>query len=122
MRIRVEDTFDAATSLPGHDRCAGLHGHTYKVEVVVSGELKNGVLADFREVRGNLRALLKEYDHKTLNTFFDFPSCENICARLASGLKSRIQGFEMVRIWEGEGKWVEMDACEAPGSFEVPGG
>jgi 6-pyruvoyltetrahydropterin/6-carboxytetrahydropterin synthase len=112
MRIRIEETFDAATSLPGHDRCADLHGHTYKVEVVVSGEPKDGVVADFRQVRGDLRALLKDYDHKTLNAYFDFPSCENICAKLASGLKSKIHGFEMVRIWEGEGKWVEMDAEE----------
>ena len=87
MKIRVEETFDAATSLPGHDRQSfGLHGHTYKVEVVVEGEPKGGVLADFRQVRGELRELLKDYDHKALNDTFDFPSCENICARLAQGL------------------------------------
>jgi 6-pyruvoyltetrahydropterin/6-carboxytetrahydropterin synthase len=112
MRIRVEETFDAATSLPGHDRCAGLHGHTYKVEVMVSGEPKDGVLADFREVRRALRGLLEDYDHKALNAIFEFPSCENICARLAQGLAAKVTGFESVRVWEGEGKWVEMDASE----------
>ena len=112
MKIRIEETFDAATALPGHDRCATLHGHTYKVEVVVEGAPVSGVLADFRQVRGELRVLLKDYDHKSLNEFFDFPSCENICARLAAGLKAAVPGFEMVRVWEGEGKWVEMDATE----------
>ena len=112
MKIRVEETFDAATSLPGHDRCEGLHGHTYRVELMVSGEPVNGVLADFREVRKSLRGLLVEYDHKALNDIFEFPSCENICARLAEGLMDKVPGFELVRVWEGEGKWVEMDASE----------
>ena len=26
----MEDVFDSATALPGHDRCSGLHGHTYR--------------------------------------------------------------------------------------------
>ena len=45
MKVRVEDVFDAATALPGHDRCNGLHGHTYKVEAIVDGPLVGGVVA-----------------------------------------------------------------------------
>ncbi len=112
MKIRVEDTFDAATALPGHDRCADLHGHTYRVELVVEGEPVGGVLADFRVVRKALRAQLESYDHKDLNAFFDYPSCENICAALCRDLSKAVPGLEMVRVWEGEGKWVEMDASE----------
>lgn len=112
MRIRVEDTFDAATSLPGHDRCEALHGHTYRVELMVAGELEGGVVADFREVKSRLRELLKAYDHKNLSEAFEFPSCEYICFRLAQDLEKAVPGFEMLRIWEGEGKWVEMDARE----------
>jgi 6-pyruvoyltetrahydropterin/6-carboxytetrahydropterin synthase len=112
MRIRVEDTFDAATSLPGHDRCEALHGHTYRVEVTVAGQPKDGVLADFRLVKGSLRELLKNYDHQDLSQKFDFPSCEAICFRLCKDLAAVLPGFEMLRIWEGEGKWVEMDASE----------
>ena len=112
MRIRVEDTFDAATSLPGHDRCEALHGHTYRVELMVAGELSHGVLADFREVKRALRELLKDYDHTNLSLKFEYPSCEYIGWRLAGDLKEKIPGFEMLRIWEGEGKWVEVDAAE----------
>jgi 6-pyruvoyltetrahydropterin/6-carboxytetrahydropterin synthase len=112
MKIRVEDTFDAATSLPGHDRCEALHGHTYRVELVVAGEPRGGVVADFREVKARLRELLKAYDHKNLSAIIDFPSCENICLRVAQDLEKAVPGFEMLRIWEGEGKWVEMDSKE----------
>ena len=112
MRIRVEDTFDAATSLPGHDRCEALHGHTYRVELMVSGEPKGGVVADFRQVRKTLRELLHDYDHQDLSLKFDYPSCETICFTLCKDLAEKLPGFEMLRIWEGEGKWVEMDASE----------
>jgi len=112
MRLRIEDTFDAATSLPGHDRCEGLHGHTYRVEMMVAGEPKDGVLADFRELEMKLRELLKDYDHKDLSQKFDYPSCETICYTLCKDLTAKVPGFEMLRVWEGEGKWVEMDASE----------
>ena len=110
--MRIEDTFDAATSLPGHDRCEALHGHTYRVEMMVSGEAKDGVLADFRLLKKSLRDLLQDYDHKDLSQKFDFPSCETICFNLCRDLAAKVPGFEMLRIWEGEGKWVEMDAKE----------
>jgi 6-pyruvoyltetrahydropterin/6-carboxytetrahydropterin synthase len=113
MRVRVERTFDAATSLPGHDRCEALHGHTYRVEMMVSGEPKDGVLVDFRELKQALQELLKDYDHKDLSQKFEFPSCETICFSLCRELAAKVPGFEMLRIWEGEGKWVEMDAAEA---------
>lgn len=112
MKIRIEDSFDAATALPGHDRCEGLHGHTYRVELVVAGEPKGGVLADFRDVKKRLREVLKDYDHQDLSLRFDYPSCETLCLEISKALKARLPGFEMLRIWEGEGKWVEMDASE----------
>ena len=112
MRLRVEDTFDAATSLPGHDRCEALHGHTYRVEMMVAGEALNGVLADFRDLKKALREVLKDYDHQNLSEKFSFPSCENICYHVARDLAAKVPSFEMLRIWEGEGKWVEVDSKE----------
>jgi 6-pyruvoyltetrahydropterin/6-carboxytetrahydropterin synthase len=112
VRIRVEDSFDAATSLPGHDRCEALHGHTYRVELMVRGETTQGVLADFREIRAQLRSALKDYDHQDLSLKFEYPSCETICFQLCRDLAKLVAGFEKLRIWEGEGKWVEMDASE----------
>lgn len=110
MRIRVEATFDAATALPGHDRCAGLHGHTYKVEAFVTGQPKDGVLVDFREVRGSLRKVLDRFDHQDLSAQFEYPSCEILSIEICKDLAKAVPGLEMVRVWEGEGKWIELDA------------
>lgn len=114
-RIRIEDIFDAATALPGHDRCAGLHGHTYKVEVMVTGEAKGGVVADFRDVKRSLRAAIAPYDHADLSAQFQYPSCETLCVEITKKLKQSVPGLEMVRIWEGEGKWIELDARDLEG-------
>ncbi len=110
MKIRVEHTFDAATALPGHDRCAGLHGHTYRVEAIVSGVPENGVLSDFRDVRKALRTATDDYDHADLSVQFDYPSCETLCVEIAKKMQKSTPGLEMIRIWEGEGKWIELDA------------
>jgi 6-pyruvoyltetrahydropterin/6-carboxytetrahydropterin synthase len=114
-RIRIEDVFDAATALPGHDRCAGLHGHTYKVEVMVTGEPRGGVLADFRDVKRSLRAAIASYDHADLSVQFQYPSCETLCVEICRKLARTVPGLEMVRIWEGEGKWIELDARDLEG-------
>jgi 6-pyruvoyl-tetrahydropterin synthase len=110
MKIRVEDVFDAATALPGHDRCAGLHGHTYRVEAVVSGVPEDGLLSDFRDVRRQLRSAIAPYDHSDLSTQFDYPSCETLCVEIARKMALSTPGLELIRIWEGEGKWIELDA------------
>ena len=76
-RIRAREL--AGYLVYSHDRCAGLHGHTYRVEALVAGTPKNGVLSDFREVRKALRAATDDYDHADLSVQFDYPSCETLC-------------------------------------------
>ena len=112
MRIRVEDVFDAATALPGHDRCSGLHGHTYRVEAVVKGPAVGGVVADFRDVKRILREAVAPFDHTDVSLQFAFPSCEILALEICRKLKASLPGLEMVRLWEGEGKWIELDAAD----------
>jgi 6-pyruvoyl-tetrahydropterin synthase len=106
----VEDVFDAATALPGHDRCAGLHGHTYKVEAVIHAPAVGGVVADFRDVKRKLREVIEPFDHTDVSLQFPFPSCEILCIEVCRRLKAALPDLEMVRLWEGEAKWVELDA------------
>ncbi len=50
MKLGVSMDFSAAHFLPLHPgKCKDLHGHTYKVEIVVVGEQKGstGCVADF---------------------------------------------------------------------------
>ena len=61
MKITKIFTFDSSHMLDGHDgKCQNLHGHTYRLEVEVSGSLiqggaKDGMVADFADVKACVR-------------------------------------------------------------------
>ena len=109
MKLGVTDHIDCAHFLPGHPKCGRLHGHTYKIEVVIEGEKSpSGMVLDFDQMKADLRAVLAEYDHRALNEFLEYPSVENICELLRSKLEKRFQFTFTLRVWEGEGKWAEL--------------
>ncbi len=108
MKLGVIDYIDCAHFLPGHDKCGSLHGHTYKIEVVIEGEKKSGMLMDFAILKKDIKEALSHFDHKTLNDILEYPSVENICESIKQKLADRIPFPFTLRIWEGHGKWVEM--------------
>ncbi|WP_434096312.1 6-carboxytetrahydropterin synthase QueD [Streptosporangium roseum] len=79
IEIFREFTFEAAHRLPnvspGH-KCARLHGHSYRVEVHVRGEVDpaTGWLMDFAELKAAFKPVLDQLDHYYLN---EVPGLEN---------------------------------------------
>jgi 6-pyruvoyltetrahydropterin/6-carboxytetrahydropterin synthase len=110
MRLGVTDHIDCAHLLAGHAKCGRLHGHTYTVEVTVEGELEGGMVLDFAELKAQIRSVLDRYDHRHWNDFLDYPTVENICARLASELGACVALPLTIRVYEGHGKWAETGA------------
>ena len=67
MRLGVIDYIDSAHYLPGHGKCGRVHGHTYKIEVVVEGEVReNGMVIDFYDLKKGIKETLQEYDHTSV--------------------------------------------------------
>jgi 6-pyruvoyltetrahydropterin/6-carboxytetrahydropterin synthase len=72
MEIFKEFTFEAAHRLPnvpiGH-KCARLHGHSYRVEIHVAGEVgeHSGWVMDFQDVKDAFAPLYEQLDHRYLN-------------------------------------------------------
>jgi 6-pyruvoyltetrahydropterin/6-carboxytetrahydropterin synthase len=108
MKLGVIDYIDCAHYLPGHPKCGSLHGHTYKIEVVIEGESRDGMVIDFAQLKKSIKEALSHFDHKTLNDFLEYPSVENICEAIKGKLGEKIQFPFILRVWEGHGKWVEM--------------
>ncbi len=108
MKLGVTEYMDCAHYLPGHQTCGSLHGHTYKVEMVIEGENKSGMIIDFAELKNSLREILGGYDHKSLNDFLEYPSVENICEMIKRRLEQRLPFAFTLRVWEGQGKWAEL--------------
>ena len=108
MKLGITDHMDCAHFLPGHPKCGQLHGHTYKIEVIIEGEKNdNGMILDFDQMKWDLQSVLEQYDHRSLNEFLDYPSVENICELLRTKLEERMQFPFTLRVWEGTGKWAE---------------
>lgn len=79
MELYKQFTFEAAHRLPhvpeGH-KCARLHGHSFGVELRVSGPLDPtlGWVMDFAEIKAAFTPLLEQLDHHYLN---EIPGLEN---------------------------------------------
>lgn len=104
--------FDAAHFLPNyHGKCEELHGHTYRLDVIVSGEIRDGgMVMDFVELKELVRKyVLNKLDHKNLNDILKEPSAENIALfvwdALCDKFESGVSLFE-VRVWEGRDSYV----------------
>ena len=107
--IAVKCDFSAAHSLRDYaGKCENLHGHNWKVEAVVSsGTLnKNGLLIDFRVLKGHLEKILDKLDHAHLNElpFFkkENPSSENIAKFIFDMLKTSGVTPGKVSVWEND--------------------
>jgi 6-pyruvoyltetrahydropterin/6-carboxytetrahydropterin synthase len=108
MKLGVIEYIDSAHYLPGHKKCGTLHGHTYRIEVIIEGENKTGMIIDFGDLKALVRETIGQYDHRTFNDFLEYPSVENICEMIHRKLRERLSLPLTVRVWEGKGKWAEI--------------
>ena len=109
-KIAKEFKWEMSHRLPYHQGpCKNLHGHTYKLEVVVKGDIrKDGMLMDFNELKEVVNSsILDLLDHSNLNDLFENPTAENIASWILNELKKEIPVYS-VKLWEGHGKWVEV--------------
>ena len=80
VELVKEFRFEAAHRLPmvpEDHKCFRMHGHSFRVEVMVQGEVDErlGWLVDFGEIAARVEpVLLRELDHRVLN---DVPGLEN---------------------------------------------
>ena len=67
MRVAKRFRWEAAHRLPWHDGpCRNLHGHSYRMEVVVEGPVDSqGMVIDFKDVKAALKPLVEAWDHAT---------------------------------------------------------
>ena len=117
FRIGKTFTFDAAHKLPDHDgKCRHLHGHTYKVEVVLVGEHlhlsgpQQGMLLDFDVVKKVWSKIEPEFDHQFLNESLQLknPTAEELARVLYDSFVVATQvgvKLESVTVWETPTSW-----------------
>jgi 6-pyruvoyltetrahydropterin/6-carboxytetrahydropterin synthase len=113
--VSVDETFAAAHNLRDYyGKCEDLHGHNYKVRVILSGnELDaTGLLYDFVHLKQALRGVISGLDHKYLNELAPFdklnPSAENLARHIYEQTAKQLRqtpngaGISSVTVWETE--------------------
>jgi 6-pyruvoyltetrahydropterin/6-carboxytetrahydropterin synthase len=110
ISLTVKGHFDAAHELIGYPgECRDLHGHTWDVEVTVSGTALDevGIVYDFKRLKEDLSAVLEPLDHSHLNQVAPFdrvnPTAENLAREICKALQDRIGPqvtITEVSVWE----------------------
>ena len=112
-QLSVKSEFSSAHSLREYKgKCEELHGHNWKVEAIVyaSRTGKNGIVVDFHDIKGALKDVLREMDHKHLNELEYFkksnPTSENIARHIFDKINARIAAcackLKAVTVWESD--------------------
>lgn len=97
FEVAVEETFAAGHALRGYKgKCENVHGHNYKVRVVLAGEKldQTGLVYDFVELKQRIGEVVRSLDHRFLNDLAPFteinPSAENIAKYFYDELSRRL--------------------------------
>lgn len=134
-------SFDAAHQLIGHKgKCANVHGHTYRLEVVLKGRpvteegrSDEGFVADFGDIKALVKArIVDKLDHafmakgdepvlETLQAsgskvaVLSFrTTAENLAGYIAYTLRQSRLPVYSVKLWETPTAWAEVLAADIP--------
>lgn len=102
-------TFEASHQIAGHKdpvtgepgKCSRLHGHTYSVSVVLSGEKLQpiGFLIDYYWLGQFLKTIHERYDHWHLNDFEEFQAPHNATAeRIAQVIYRKLRDYIRMKV------------------------
>ena len=130
LTIGVEGlTFDAAHYTKGvSDKCLNIHGHTFRVDVEVEGEVTpdTGMVIDFDIVKKAVSEVIKEFDHKLIIPAKDYDkitlkgpfnkgikvieyseaTTEYIALEIAKELYGKLRMPVKVKVYEGRRNYV----------------
>ncbi len=121
MRVRLTKSFgfEAAHWLPtfpeGH-KCRRMHGHSFRVEVTVEGELdqQRGYLIDYGDISEALEPLRNALDHRCLN---EIEGLENPTSEMLAGWIWE----RLVRVLPLLSEVVVRETCTACCAYRGPG-
>lgn len=109
MRVRLAKTFsfEAAHFLPdfpeGH-KCRRMHGHSFRVEVIVEGEIPAGQhhLIDYGQMKEAVDPVCAQLDHVCLNEIegLEHPTSEMIARWLWDRVKPVLPELSLIIVHE----------------------
>ena len=107
VRLSKQFHFEAAHALPtfppGH-KCRRLHGHSFRFDVIVEGEVDEakGYLIDYGDIRSAADPIVSRLDHYYLNEIegLSNPTSENLARWLWTHLKPTLPNISAIVVHE----------------------
>ncbi|MFZ0738963.1 MAG: 6-carboxytetrahydropterin synthase QueD [Candidatus Acidiferrales bacterium] len=113
--VSVDESFAAAHNLREYKgKCENLHGHNYRVRIVLAGaELDSvGLLCDFVHLKQVIQSVIRSLDHRYLNELAPFdkinPSAENIARHIFDETSKQMKrppngaAISSITVWESD--------------------
>jgi len=111
-KLIVEKSFSAAHNLRDYEGdCALMHGHNWKVQVIVNSDELNdsGFAIDFNLLDKIIQDVIARFDHTYINDIAPFdrlnPTAENLARIIYQDTKGRLPHavrLQEVKLWETE--------------------
>ena len=91
-------------NVPAEHKCRRLHGHSFRIEVHVSGDVgaDSGWVIDFADLRRAFQPLFDQLDHRCLNDIdgLENPTSENLARWVWQRLEGDLDGLSKVVVQE----------------------
>lgn len=91
-------------NLPAEHKCRRMHGHSFRIEVHVSGDLDQdrGWVMDFADIGEAFKPLFERLDHRLLNDVegLENPTSENLARWVWARLEDELPGLAKVVVQE----------------------
>ena len=107
MEVFKTFTIEAAHSLPNvpqEHKCARLHGHSFRVDVHVGGQIDDhaGWVVDFADIKRAFQPLYEQLDHHHLNEIEGLknPTSENLARWIWVRLAPALPGLRQILVHE----------------------
>ncbi len=90
------DTLSEEQNHQTYGKCANLHGHTYRLQVTISGTVRaDGMILNFTELKSFVQeTLLARYDHAYLNELAEYShtpiTAENMVSHIYTVLNEKL--------------------------------
>lgn len=117
MKIAKEFHWEMGHRLPFHKgKCVNLHGHTYRLQVIVSGtEDESGLVIDFYDLKRIINPVIEMLDHS-----FMVSTKDTELVRLFKGFETKIVLVDFHSTVENIAKYLlqEISSAGLPGNID----